>query len=66
MREEVEKADFLRSRNFSIISCKARIFSLYFIYIDVMAVVMAKVTVLKIEYYIAGSTVSGDMSEISF
>lgn len=46
---------FLKSKDFSIISCKASISSLCFIWTDAILLAMAKITALTIKLCMAGS-----------
>ena len=63
--EGVEEPDSLKSRAFLIILRKASISSLCLVCADVIAAAMAEVTILKIEYCIAGSIAGEDMAEVS-
>lgn len=55
MEEEVEEEESLRSKDFSIISRKASISSLCFLYIASTAISIADMTVLAINYLTVGS-----------
>lgn len=58
--------DFLKRKDFLIISHKANIFFLCFIWIDAIAALTEEITTLEIDFYIARSIMSGDIWEMSF
>ena len=64
--KRVEKLDCLINKAFSIILYRTSISSLCLVYVNTMVAVTAKIAVLKIEYYLAGSIASRNMPKVSF
>lgn len=63
--EGVEKQNSLKSSNFLIISYRTSIFFLCLIWADAMVVATMEIIVQEIECYIAESTTSGNIAEMS-
>lgn len=65
LEEGVEEPDSLKSKVFSIISCKASISFFCLVYADAMAAMTAEVTTQEIKCCIVGSIAGGDMPKMS-